>query len=68
MAVGTRTTSMVPTAIVTFDVRTPNAVKEITDVNADILQGKKLATTEEIWYQVRGRFARARVDCETTRL
>jgi len=50
MAVGTRTTSMLPTDIVTFDVRTPNAIKQLTDVNGDILQGKKLATAEEVWY------------------
>lgn len=49
MAVGTDATSMKPTDIVTFDVRTP-VIKQLTDVNADVLSGKKLATTEEVWY------------------
>ncbi|MEO7363752.1 MAG: DPP IV N-terminal domain-containing protein, partial [Gemmatimonadaceae bacterium] len=51
MAVGTRTTSMQPNDIVSFDVRSPATVKQLTEVNADVLQGKKLATTEEIWYK-----------------
>ena len=38
-----------PNDIVTFDVRTP-AIKQLTDVNGDVLAGKQLATTEEIWY------------------
>ena len=50
MAVGTRTTSMLPTDIIAFDVRTPAVIKQLTDVNGDILQGKKLATAEEVWY------------------
>ena len=49
MAVGTVTTSSKPTDIVTFDVRTP-VLKLVTDVNGDVLSGKKLATTEEVWY------------------
>ncbi len=49
MAVGTDATSMKPTDIVTFDVRTPT-LKQLTDVNGDVLAGKKLATTEEVWY------------------
>ena len=49
MAVGTVTTSSKPTDIVTFDVRTP-VLKQVTDVNGDVLSGKKLATTEEVWY------------------
>ena len=49
MAVGTVATSSKPTDIVTFDVRTP-VLKQVTDVNGDVLSGKKLATTEEVWY------------------
>ncbi len=49
MAVGTATSAMKPTDIVAFDVRTP-AIKQLTDVNGDVLAGKKLATTEEVWY------------------
>ena len=49
IAVGTAATTQKPTDIVTFDVRTP-AIRQLTDVNADVLAGKKLATTEEVWY------------------
>ncbi|MEO7520296.1 MAG: S9 family peptidase [Gemmatimonas sp.] len=49
VAVGISATTQQPNAIVTFDVRTP-VVKRLTDVNADVLAGKKLATTEEVWY------------------
>lgn len=49
LAVGVNSTSMKPTDIVAFDVRTP-VLKQLTDVNADVLAGKKLATTEEVWY------------------
>jgi dipeptidyl aminopeptidase/acylaminoacyl peptidase len=38
-----------PTDIVAFDVRTP-APRWLTDVNGDVLAGKQLATTEEVWY------------------
>ena len=50
MAIGTSSSSMKPNDIVIFDVRTPSAIKQLTEVNADVLQGKKLATTEEVWY------------------
>ena len=49
MAVGVATSSQKPNDIVTFDVRTPT-IKQLTDVNGDVLAGKSLATTEEIWY------------------
>jgi len=49
MAVGVASSSMKPNDIVTFDVRTP-MLKQLTDVNGDVLAGKKLATTEEVWY------------------
>lgn len=49
LAVGTMSTSMKPTDVVAFDVRTP-AIRQLTDVNADVLAGKQLATTEEVWY------------------
>lgn len=48
--VGTRTTSSDPNNIVKLDVRTPQTVTTLTQVNAQLLAGKKLATTEEIWY------------------
>ncbi len=49
MAVGVATSSLKPNDVVAFDVRTP-VLKQLTDVNGDVLAGKQLATTEEIWY------------------
>ena len=50
IAVGTRTTASMPANIVRFDVSTPQTLTTLTRVNADLLTGKKLATTEEFWY------------------
>ncbi|MCA2985685.1 S9 family peptidase [Gemmatimonas sp.] len=49
LAVGTMSTASRPTDIVAFDVRTPTP-RWLTDVNGDVLAGKQLATTEEVWY------------------
>lgn len=49
VAVGVLTSPQRPADIVTFDVRAP-ALKTLTDVNGDVLAGKTLATTEEVWY------------------
>ena len=48
--VGTRTTSAEPNNIVKLNVTAPQTVATLTQVNAQLLAGKKLATTEEIWY------------------
>jgi dipeptidyl aminopeptidase/acylaminoacyl peptidase len=50
LAVGTRTTSTEPGDIITFNLKTPDRYNKLTDVNADILAGKKIGQTEEIWY------------------
>ncbi|MGH7460505.1 MAG: S9 family peptidase, partial [Longimicrobiales bacterium] len=50
LAVGTRTTSTEPGDIITFSMKTPDRITKLTDVNADILAGKKIGQTEEIWY------------------
>ncbi|MGH7459769.1 MAG: S9 family peptidase [Longimicrobiales bacterium] len=50
LVVGTRTTSTEPGDIITFNLKTPDQVTKLTDVNADILAGKKIGQTEEIWY------------------
>jgi dipeptidyl aminopeptidase/acylaminoacyl peptidase len=50
LAVGTRTTSTEPGDIITFNLKTPDRINKLTDVNADILAGKKIGQTEEIWY------------------
>ncbi len=49
VAVGTASSTQRPNDIVSFNVKSPS-VKFLTEVNADILAGKKLASTEEIWY------------------
>lgn len=49
LAVGTMSTSSRPNDVVAFDVRTPT-IRHLTDVNGDVLAGKQLATTEEVWY------------------
>ena len=49
MAVGVAASPLKPNDIVAFDVRTP-VLKQLTDVNGDVLAGKQLATTEEVWY------------------
>lgn len=49
MAVGIVGSAQKPNDIVTFDVRSP-VIKPLTDVNSDVLAGKVLATTEEVWY------------------
>jgi dipeptidyl aminopeptidase/acylaminoacyl peptidase len=48
--VGTRTSFHEPGDVVRFSVRTPDHVSRLTDVNGDILMGRKLGDVEEIWY------------------
>jgi hypothetical protein len=43
--VGILTDPMRPADIVSFNVKTPAAIKQLTSVNADILAGKKLGPT-----------------------
>ena len=49
-AVGTLTAPHKPGDIVTFNVRRPGELKQLTDVNGDVLAGKKLGAVEEVWY------------------
>ena len=49
MAVGIRTSATEPGDVVAFSVRKPE-LRALTSVNADILEGRKLGDTEEIWY------------------
>lgn len=53
-AIGTRTTPTIPSDIVTFSVAKLTApvgtFAQLTSVNADVLAGKELAQTEEVWY------------------
>ena len=55
-AVAVRSTPTEPNAIVTFTVRDPKAVTKLTRVNEDLLAGKKVAQTEEIWYPAKDGF------------
>ena len=50
MAVGTLTAPTKPADIVTVNVRRPAEIRQLTEVNADVLAGKKIGVTEEIWY------------------
>lgn len=49
-AVGVMSTMQHPQDVVAFNVATPAGIKWLTAVNDDVLQGKKLGTTEEVWY------------------
>jgi dipeptidyl aminopeptidase/acylaminoacyl peptidase len=53
LAVGIRSTPTKPNDVVTFTVPKAGTVStftQITSVNDDVLQGKQLAQTEEVWY------------------
>ncbi|MCU0649556.1 MAG: S9 family peptidase [Gemmatimonadaceae bacterium] len=54
LAVGTASDPLLPNDIVTFNVRTPASIARLTNVNGDVLTGKQLATTEEVWYPSEG--------------
>ena len=49
-AVGVLTSPQKPGDIVSFDVNNPSQVKQLTNVNEDILAGKKLGDVTEMWY------------------
>jgi len=48
--VGTSTSFHEPGDIITFNVSSPAQIRKLTDVNGDVLMGKKLGEVEEIWY------------------
>jgi dipeptidyl aminopeptidase/acylaminoacyl peptidase len=49
VAVGVAASPLKPNDIVSFDVKNPT-LRQLTDVNGDVLSGKQLGTTEEVWY------------------
>jgi dipeptidyl aminopeptidase/acylaminoacyl peptidase len=49
-AVGVLTSPQKPPDIVSFDIGTPQQMKQLTAVNEDILAGKKLGEVTEMWY------------------
>jgi dipeptidyl aminopeptidase/acylaminoacyl peptidase len=50
VAAGTETDSDHPQDVVKYSLKGPSAVTKLTNVNDDLLAGKQLARTEEIWY------------------
>nr|MBA3269341.1 S9 family peptidase [Acidobacteriota bacterium] len=49
-AVGVLTSPQKPGDIVTYDLNSPAQMKQLTNVNDDILAGKKLGAVTEMWY------------------
>jgi dipeptidyl aminopeptidase/acylaminoacyl peptidase len=47
--IGIRSTELQPNDVVRFNVRTPATITRLTRVNDDVLAGKQLGRTEEIW-------------------
>jgi dipeptidyl aminopeptidase/acylaminoacyl peptidase len=50
-AIGTLSDPMRPGDIVSFDLKRPAEIKQLTSVNADVLEGKKLGQHHEVWYK-----------------
>jgi dipeptidyl aminopeptidase/acylaminoacyl peptidase len=48
---GTLSAPQKPGDIVSFQLNRPTEFKQLTDVNGDVLAGKKLGAVEEIWYK-----------------
>jgi dipeptidyl aminopeptidase/acylaminoacyl peptidase len=49
--VGVLTDPQRPGDVVTFDARRPAELRQLTNVNADVLAGKKIGEHEEIWFK-----------------
>lgn len=49
--VGTSSTPQQPGDVVTFSLKAPTQISELTAVNDDVLHGIKLGAVEEIWYK-----------------
>ena len=54
VAAGTVTDPDHPQDVVRYNLRQPAQIQKLTDVNGDVLTGKQLATTEEVWYASTG--------------
>jgi dipeptidyl aminopeptidase/acylaminoacyl peptidase len=48
--IGTRNSFHNPGNIITFNVRSPNTVRQLTDINGEILAHRTLGDVEELWY------------------
>ena len=51
IAVGVRTSANAPPDVIKLSVKAPAEITQLTQVNADILDGKQLGALEEIWYK-----------------
>ncbi|HUF50113.1 MAG TPA: S9 family peptidase [Longimicrobiales bacterium] len=51
LVLGILTDPQRPGDIVSFDLRRPAELRQLTDVNGDVLAGRKLGAHEEIWYK-----------------
>lgn len=49
-AVGVLTSFQTPPDVVAYDLASPGTFKQLTEVNADILAGRKLGAVTEMWY------------------
>jgi dipeptidyl aminopeptidase/acylaminoacyl peptidase len=47
---GTLTAPQSPANVVAFNLKQPTAIRQLTNVNADVLEGRKLGAVEEVWY------------------
>ena len=54
IAAGVKTSPTEPGDVVIFNLKQPS-LKKITEVNADVLEGRKLSQVEEIWYDSLGK-------------
>jgi dipeptidyl aminopeptidase/acylaminoacyl peptidase len=50
LAVGTLTSFHKPADVVAFEIRSPGTMRQLTNVNGDILAGRKLGDVHEMWY------------------
>ena len=50
-AIGTFSNPTKPGDIVSFDIKRPTEIKQLTSVNADVLDGKKIGAHNEIWFK-----------------
>jgi dipeptidyl aminopeptidase/acylaminoacyl peptidase len=50
LVAGTLTTSQTPADVAVVSLKQPTAIRRLTHVNADLLEGRRLGAVEEVWY------------------
>jgi dipeptidyl aminopeptidase/acylaminoacyl peptidase len=50
MVAGTLSTPKSPADVVIFSLKSPAAIRRLTNVNEDVLEGRKVGAVEEVWY------------------